>query len=144
MKILVQNTIHGLVPLYDADYDEKKRLKIGTVYSVEVREKRNYEFHKKYFALIACAWEYMTENQHNFFKNSIESFRKTMQIEAGHYELVYSHKRKEWVEESKSISFEKMDNLEFQTIYDNVKRVIFEVVLKNISEQEFNNNLINF
>ena len=28
MKLQVLNTAHGLVPLYDADYDEKKKLKV--------------------------------------------------------------------------------------------------------------------
>ena len=34
MKLLLQNTSHGLIPLYDADYEEKKRLKIGEIHKI--------------------------------------------------------------------------------------------------------------
>jgi hypothetical protein len=65
MKLFLQNTTHGLIPCYDADYDEKKKLKAGKVYKVEIKLARNYDFHKKYFALINCAWEYIY-NSRNF------------------------------------------------------------------------------
>jgi hypothetical protein len=32
MKILLNNTLHGLIPVYDKDFDEKKKLKIGSIY----------------------------------------------------------------------------------------------------------------
>jgi hypothetical protein len=58
----------GLVPINDVSYDEKKKLKIGQVYEVIIKLVRNYEFHKKYFALINCAWEYLPEHKQEFFK----------------------------------------------------------------------------
>ncbi|GHT56798.1 hypothetical protein AGMMS49982_23820 [Bacteroidia bacterium] len=59
------NTAHGLIPCYDADYDEKKELKIGETFKAKITLARNYEFHKKYFALINCAWEYQNEAVQN-------------------------------------------------------------------------------
>lgn len=53
MRLLVVNTPRGLVPCGDDDYDEKKKLRLGETYSVEVRVARNVDFHRKYFALIA-------------------------------------------------------------------------------------------
>jgi len=70
--------------------------------------------------------------------------RKTVEISAGHCEMVYSISRKEWIETPKSISFESMDELAFQDLYDKVKDVLFSVFLKNISEEEFMQNLVNF
>jgi len=145
MKLFLQNTSRGLIPMYDVDFDEKKKLKIGQVYSCEVRLPRNYEFHKKYFALINCAWEYQNEKrQEELFYNSIELFRKTVEITAGHCERIYSLKHKDFVEIPKSVSFAKMDNLEFQKHYDNVRSVLFSTFLTNISVEEFEKNLINF
>ncbi len=143
MKLFVKNTIKGLVPCDDNDYEAKQKLKIGEVYQVTISRPRNYEFHKKYFALINCAWEYLNENQVQFFKN-INNFRKTMELAAGHSEMVYSINRKEFIEQVLSIAFDKMDNDQFQDLYNRVFDVILKYPLKNISQEEFEKNLINF
>ena len=143
MKLFVKNTISGLVPCDDNDYEEKKNLKLGEVYQVTISRPRNYEFHKKYFALINCAWECLNEKQTEFFKD-INNFRKTMELAAGHSEMVYSINRKEYVEQVLSIAFDKMDNDQFQDLYNRVFDVILKYPLKNISEEDFINNLSNF
>ena len=144
MKIYCTNTVRGLVPNYDSDFEEKRKLKIGEVYSCEIKLARNYEFHKKYFALISCAWEYQNEARRAFFKENKEVFRKTIEIQAGWYEEVYSIQRKEWVQTARSISFEKMTGDEFNTLYERVKDVLFTTFLTHITEEEFNKNLVNF
>lgn len=144
MKLNLLNTISGLIPLYDADYDEKKKLKIGSIYEVTIRLSRNIDFHRKYFALIQCAWEYQNERTVNHFKNDINVFRKTVEIAAGWCEPVYSIDRKEWLDLPKSIAFDKMDNTEFTDLYDRVKDVLFKYFLKHITCEEFEKNLINF
>lgn len=144
MKLYVKNTTSGLVPMYDADYEEKRKLKVGKVYSVEVRLARNYRFHKKYFSLINCAWEYQREKTRAFFNEDIEGFRKCVEISAGWYDQIYSIERKEWIQIPKSISFGSMDEAAFSTFYDRVKDVLFQVFLKHITEDEFMQNLVNF
>lgn len=144
MELFLKNTSNGLVPLYDKDYEEKRKLKYGEVYKATIKKARNYEFHKKYFALIDCAWEYQNEKTQDHFKNSSDNFRKTVEIAAGYSELFYSIDRKEWVESPKSISFDKLDNFEFQELYENVKTVLYTIFLKNINKDEFEKNLINF
>jgi hypothetical protein len=144
MKIKLLNTVSGLKPLYDSDYDEKKKLKIGEVYEATIRLQRNLQFHRKYFGLINCAWEYQNERVIEHFKHNIELFRKTVEVAAGWCEPVYSIARKEWIEVPKSISFDKMDEDEFQNLYERVKDVLFKYFLKNISVEEFEKNLINF
>ncbi len=144
MRLFVKNTPQGLIPMYDDDYDAKKRLKFDEVYRVDIVKARNIDFHRKYFALINIGWEYLNEEQTKFFKYDREGFRKCVQIAAGYYTLTYSIKRKEWVEESVSISFEKMDELEFQDLYNKVRDVIFSLVEDNVSEDEFLFNLADF
>ena len=143
MKLNVYNTPHGLIPCYDEDFDEKKKLKIGAYYSVEVKLLRNYEFHKKYFALINLAWEYLTEKQQDFFKTK-EKFRKTIEMAAGFSEIIYSIARKEWIEMPLSIAFDKLDEAGFTDLYEKVKDVLFLTALKNISIEEFQKNLSSF
>lgn len=144
MDIYCTNTVRGLVPNYDDDFDEKKKLQIGVVYKVKVTKPRNYLFHRKYFALINCAWSYQNHGVTDHFKNNIDLFRKAVEMSAGHCDTIYSIPRKEWIETPKSISFDKMDEIEFQDLYDRVKDVLFSVFLKKISEEEFMRNLVNF
>lgn len=144
MELYLLNTSHGLQCLYDADYEEKKKLKIGTTYKAKITVPRNIDFHRKYFALINCAWEYQNEGVQRHFKNSVDQFRKSVEMSAGWCEQEYSIERNEWYDKSKSIAFDKMDGAEFSTLYENVKTVLFAVFLKNVTEDVFMNELINF
>ncbi len=134
----------GLVPMFDEDYEQKQKLKFGEVYTCEIKKARNYKFHKLYFALISLAWEYQNEKTQTFFKNDINNFRKAVEISAGHCDTVYNIKLKCLTDIPKSIAFDKMDEFEFRDLYDRVKDVIFLVFLKNITQEEFERNLINF
>ena len=143
MKLNLLNTPHGLVPLTDEDYDEKRKLQIGTIYSAEIRIPRNYKFHKKFFALLNAAWAYLPERTQNGFR-SIDGFRQYLTVAAGYYTTYYSPKQKEFVEIPKSISFGSMSEDEFQELYEGIYRVIFRIIGKYVSEEEFNRNLANF
>jgi len=144
MKLFLLNTEQGLKPMYDEDYEEKRKLKKGVVYRAEVKLARNIDHHRKYFSLINTAWAYQTEKRMSFFNNSSESFRKTIEVAAGHFEQIYSIERKEWVQIPKSIAFDKMSQDEFETLYERVKDVLFSVFLTHISEDEFLKNLSNY
>lgn len=144
MKLHVLNTSQGLIPLYDDDYEEKRKLKIGEKYSVEIKKARNVQFHRLYFALINCAWEYLNEAQSEFFHNNKTVFRKSLEVSAGHCDKVFSFKLKDWVDIPKSISFDKMSEFEFRELYERVKDVIFNTILRTITVEEFESNLINF
>lgn len=145
MKINLLNTSSGFKLMDDEDFENKKQLKIGEVYQAEIKKVRNYMFLKKYFALINCTWEYLNEVQHEFFKNSKEVFRKSLEVSAGHCDKVFNLSLKAWIDVPKSIAFDTMDELAFQKLYDSVRDVIFISILKGkISEEEFNKNLINF
>lgn len=143
MEIMLLNTMQGLKPLYDEDFEEKKKLKIGEIYRAEIKRPRNLAFHRKYFALIKCAWEYANERTTEHFK-CIDNFRKTVEIAAGHCEVCYSIERKEWIEIPKSIAFRSMTEDEFTELYERVKDVLYRYFLKHVSIEEFEENLINF
>ena len=78
------------------------------------------------------------------FKHSVEQFRKTVEIAAGHCDTVYSISLRSWIDIPRSIAFDKMDEAAFQDLYDRVKDVLFNIFLRNISEEEFMKNLRNF
>lgn len=143
MKILVINTPRGLVPFGDDDYEQKKKLKIGEAYTVDVKVMRNVDFHRKYFAMISYAWEFLNEKETERFKNK-ECFRKYLEIAAGHCEVIYHPRMQEFVEIPKSISFSSMDNAAFSSLYDRVKGVIFSIIGGRVSETEFERLLLDF
>ena len=123
--------------MYDEDYDSKKMLKVGNVYEATIKEMRNVAFHRKYFSLINLAWEYLNEQQRNFFKEDVNAFRKTVEIAAGHYEPVYSVARQSWLEVPKSIAFDKLSESDFEQLYEKVKTVIFQTFIPSSVKDEF-------
>ena len=143
MKLLVINTPRGLVPLGDDDYDEKKKLKLGQTYSVEIKIARNVDFHRKYFALISYAWEFLNEQETERFRTK-ENFRKYVEVAAGHCDVIFHPRLQEFVEIPKSISFAKMDNTAFSDLYGRVKDVIFSIIGDRVTQEEFERLLIDF
>lgn len=143
MRLLVVNTPRGLIPFGDDDYEEKKKLKIGQAYTMEVKIARNVDFHRKYFAMIAYAWEYLNEVEVERFKTK-DNFRKYLEIAAGHCEVFYHPRLQEFVEIPKSISFGSMDNAEFSDLYDRVKNAVFSIIGSRVSEKEFEHLLLDF
>lgn len=143
MKLNLLCTQQGLVPMYDEDYDLKKRLKIGQSYVADVKVARNVGFHRKYWALLNAAWSLLPERTSNGFR-SLEGFRSYVIVAAGFYELYFNPRLKEFVEVPRSISFEKMDEVEFSELYDRSKDVIWSIIGRYVSEEDFERCLINF
>jgi hypothetical protein len=144
MKLLLLNTREGLKPCYDEDYEEKKKLKIGEIYEAEIRLPRNLKFLRKYFALLRCSWEYLNEKQQEFFKNNLEVYRKSLEVTAGWCEPIYDFEQETWIYAPKSISFRSMKEEEFNQLYNNVRDILFNSLIPNISQEEFERNLVNF
>lgn len=143
MELLLMNTAQGLKPMYDEDYEEKKKLKIGQLYKAKVTVPRNIQFHRLYFSMISCAWDLLTERQREFFDNK-ESFRKTVQVAAGYCDRVFHLRLRDWVEVPRSIAFDKMSGDEFEELYKGVRDVLFKVFLKHITIEQFEETLINY
>lgn len=143
MKMNLLCTPQGLVPLYDRDYDLKKKLKVGQTYVADVKVVRNLSFHNKFWALLNAAWSLLPERTSNGFR-SLEGFRAYVIVAAGFYDVYFNPRLKEFVEIPRSISFEKMDEIEFSDLYDRSKDVIWGILGKYVSEEDFERCLINF
>ena len=114
MKLWVKKTLHGLQPISrtDADRLQSCKLVLGQVYEVEIKKKRNYEFHKKFFALLNLCFE----NQEKI--KDFDSFRSYITMKAGYYTRIDTDKGAFYL--PKSISFGSMDEVEFNALYDAV------------------------
>ena len=152
MKLLLKNTNHGLIPLYDKDYEEKKKLVIGKDYQAEIKLARNIFFHRKYFGMLDAAWSLLRENQRVFFGGATygetfgkEAFRRSVQISAGFFEPIWDVKGRCWQKSVKSIAFDKMDEGEFENLYKAVYDTVMDLLAMNgTSQYDFDKMIENF
>lgn len=142
MKILCRCTESGLVPMYESDLDSKRRLTLGADYWCEIKLARNYEFHKKFFALIKLAYDNLPECLDRRYPN-MEALREDLLIRCGYTRKVLS--RQGVVEVAASIAFEKLDQTAFEELYRKVWNEINKCFLPlNDVEDSIEEELIRF
>lgn len=144
MKINLVRKPWGFVFATDEDAEKGRKIKLNQPVEVSVKVLRNYAFLKKFWALINTAWSFLNEAQQEFFHNSVDGFRCTLEVAAGYYDEFYSATRREWLQKPKSIAFDKMDEAEFSKLYEAVVDVIFKIFLKQVNKDEFYNALKDF
>lgn len=130
-------------PFDDDTYEKFRRIKEGKGVELKFTQKRNLDFHRKYFSLINTAWAYLTEEQEKVY-GSIDGFRKALTIASGYYEPLLDLAEGRFIKAPKSIAFDKMEQDEFEQLYEQTKNVLFTYVLTNVDEMEFLANLIDY
>lgn len=136
MKLRVINTPTGFVPETDDDFEVKRKLKIGNTYELTIREIRNPLFNRKFHAMIRIAWEYLPEAYLEKFGN-IDNFRYMIEIKAGFCDMVYDPTSGRVIYRPKSTAFDKMNETDFEKVYNGVLNVILRDYLPNINNNEF-------
>ena len=115
-------------------------IKLGEVLAFEVKRARNYQFHKKWFALVQLMFEQKFEHFNNIEYNgakvlpSFERFRKDVIIKTGRYTPVFNADGEVRLE-ADSISFGKMKQEEFDKLYSDTVQVALDL-LSNFNEQD--------
>ena len=124
------------MPVYNSDYDALRsaKLKEGDIFEIEIKKKRNYEFHKKYFALVNLCFD----NQEVF--ETLDEMRFYLTMKSGFYKTFETEKGKMYM--PKSISFSEMDNIEFQTLYNNTINAVCEFL--NTDSQSLLDEIVNY
>ena len=113
MKIELVKTQIGLKPLTDSDLDKIKKIELGEIVEIVVKKTRSYRFLKKYMALINLMWGNDSLNL------TRERYRKEMEIAAGYFDT-YKGYDGDVRREPKSISFEKMQEDEFENLFQDM------------------------
>ena len=144
MEIHLVRTSTGLRPYSNDDYEEIKKIKVGTIVKANIVRPRNVKFHRKFFSLIRAAWDCLTE-QKRINLRSVDTFREQLLITSGFSEPLYDLNGQKFLEKAKSISFAKMDEPAFNEVYSKVLDTILTVMVANgVTEDEFNNILQNY
>jgi hypothetical protein len=126
-----------LRPADQSDADAMEKVQNGSLVSGEFKQPRNAKFHRKFFAMLNFAYEYWTpepiklDNMTVEPEKNFERFRKDVLILAGYRHAVVNIKN-EVRFEADSISFAKMDDIEFQSVYAAVFSVCWKQVLQNV------------
>lgn len=129
----------GLVPLDDIDWSEKNKLGIGREVKVHITMPRNLKFHRKFMALLTIVCDNLpekftnSENSGSYIGN-LSSLLTAIKIDMGYYE-VFRLNGKE-VYQTKSISFAKMDQTEFEQFYDRAITTIINKYLCGVNRQQ--------
>ena len=134
MKLFARNTITGLVPLYPSDFDQKRKLKLGQDYEVEIKNPRNIGFHKKFFALLNIGHE------NTKLDMPFETYRKYLIMKAGFFTAYQTPKGTYY--DPDSISFAAMSQDEFEEVYSRVLDKIIEDI--GATKDEIEKQLISF
>lgn len=134
MDIYCRVTDIGLIPMYDSDLDEKHRLRIGDNVLCTIKRPRNYEFHKKYFALLRLTvanLPHLIQQQMQIFTE--EDLLDCLKIDLGLFTTRWHGGRQ--IVKTCSISFAKMDNTEFEKFFSRSVDAILRIYLRGTDRQ---------
>ena len=143
MDIYCMVTDSGLVPMYDSDLEERKKLKRGDRVLCRITKPRNYEFHKKFFALVRLTYENLPEHLHSMLRiRSEEDMLTSIKLELGYADkLWYSGKQ---IAVPKSISFAAMDQAEFERFFARAVDLVLTLYLRGTDRKELLNEVDKF
>ena len=134
MKIHLLKTLTGLAPADMMAEEFLRKKKLGSVLSAEIRQVRNYEFHKKWFALLNIGYENWEPKDviwpHSVPEKNFDRFRADIIILCGFYDSVFRLDGSVRIE-PKSISFAKMTEETFQDLYNKTIDVLMKHVYNN-------------
>ena len=118
MELLMIKKTSGL-EVTAQDADKLSKLKFGELYKVKVSRPRNIKFHRMFFGMLRLAFE----NQETY--DSFDIFEEVIKLGIRHADVFYTPNGQPWAK-SKSISFAKMSQDEFEEFYDKAGRYVEE------------------
>ena len=114
MKIFLKKKGFTLVPAGQSDLDTLKKIDNDKIVECDMRQSRNVEFHRLFFAMLRVAFD-------NWWGRpaykSTDELLIALKYEIGHVHRSFLFNGK-IMTEAKSISFKNMDNIEFKEFFD--------------------------
>lgn len=137
MEILLTKTPQGaLIPATEDEGEKLRRFKVGATVRADVSQMRNYEHHKKWFALVKIAYDAWTETAPDREYKGVrvqpdfDRFRKDLIILCGRFKPVFAVNGEVRLE-ADSISFANMSQEEFEKLFSKTIDVILQKILSN-------------
>ena len=128
MKIHLRREGDTLKPMSENDFDDLKRIKEGDIIYVDYKKPRNPQFHNKFMSLVRVVFD---NNDHY---ETIESLLNVFKVELGYFDTVWW--RDIEIRIPRSISFAKMDEMEFRQFYDSAVTMALHRFLPTVTTTE--------
>lgn len=145
MKInLVRRNDSSFIPASEDDKQAALKIKKGQAVEANIKVLRNYKLLKKFWAMINTAFSFLSPQQREFFHDSVDGFRCTIEVAAGYYDEFYDVTRRAWIQKPKSIAFDKMGEAEFSKLYEDVVNIVFKLFLPHVDRDTFYNAMKDF
>lgn len=128
-----------LAPGNDRARTKVKRLGDGEVVLAVLRRPRNIGFHRKGMAMFRLAYDQWNPAQKSIGNmpavKSFDVFRRELVIQAGYYDVVLGLDGEARLE-AKSLRFDRMEEDEFNEVYEGVFAVLMNGILSNVTREE--------
>ena len=133
---------YELTPINDDGIAYLYRRSPGDILKCKVTVERNYEFLKKLFSLFKLVHDLLPPPEPIMYKgnliqplNTLDMTRKFLTVKAGFYDVIGTPDGGVRVE-AKSISFNKMNEDEFEKLYSNIIDASLEVLPDTMSKDD--------
>jgi len=138
MKIYLKKNLSKLEPADDESSEVLRKWKQGDILSCEIKKPRNYEFHKKAFALFNLVFE----NQDKY--DTVQDVLTEIKLRSGHYQEHITVKGVV-IYVPKSISFVSMDEAEFNIFYNKAVNIVLKYFIPNTTREDLEKEIaLNF
>ena len=122
------------IPMYaPMDKDSESALSGVPEFIFDYKKSRSAGNHRRYFAFVKQAFDM----QDSF--DSPEIFRRYIELQAGHFDTVVSPKTGETAYWPKSISWDKLDEVEFKKLFNEVVNAFLKVYGHKLNDIQINN-----
>ena len=124
-----------------------KRFKNGEPYKINIKLSRNPSFHRKVFSFFGFCFDCWsgcrTEFQNMDIEAQFDTFRKHLTVLAGYRVVTYTIDGRARVE-AMSLSYENMDQEEFEKCYNALIKAALQHIFSNTTDQSIINRLYSF
>ena len=146
MEINLIKTLSGLVPSDPDSEGWYNKLKVGNVVHADFKKYRHPLFHRKYFALLNIGFSNWQPGEINskygIPEKNFERFRKDVAILCGYYKNVIRFDGTTRIE-AESISFSKMDQEQFETLYSKTIDLFINNIYGSSLDADGLNDIVN-
>jgi hypothetical protein len=132
MKIIVVKDKDVLRPIDERSFEELRKIKDGRTFICEIKRPRNLKHHRKYWALINL----ISDNLDGVTPEALSNAVKMM---IGHVVTVQFGDKN--ISYPDSISFDKMNQDQFNDFYEQAVKAICEFVIPGLTEESVRNEI---
>ena len=126
-----------LAPIDVRAHELMQHTRVGDEVLVQLRRPRNPKLHRKFFAMIAFAFDHWDPPEQPMSRSGVkdrETFRKELTIAAGYYNWILGLNGEPRLE-AKSIAWDRMDDDEFTHLYEAVVAVLAKGFLPGVTPE---------